>query len=89
MCVKGYKCKFCDKTFDRKTPHETTTFQKIRKDLTTCDKDKAKMVVDLGCPNSVLGVGDVETFVNCLSRVQPENIEMVDVDEQFMFGPRK
>ena len=47
------------------------------------------MVVDLGCPKSVLGVSDVETFEKCLSHVQQENIEMVDVDEQFMFGPRK
>ena len=47
------------------------------------------MVVDLGCPNSLLDVCDVETFEKCLSHVQKENIEMVDVDEKFMLGPRK
>ena len=87
MCDVGFKCKFCDRTFDKKRPLKTTAFHQIKKDLTTFDGDKAKMIVDLGCPNSVLGVCDVETFRKCLSHFQQENMEMLDVDEKFKFGP--
>ena len=86
MCTE-FKCKFCDKNFDPKKPHETTTFHQIEKDLTRVDTKKAKMIVDLGCPNSVLGTCDVETFINCLSHYQQKHLEMIDVDENYKFGP--
>jgi hypothetical protein len=87
MCDESYRCKLCDKTFDRKKTFETTSYHQIQKDLTRVDKGKANMIVDLGCPNSVLGVSDVETFISCLSQFQQEHLEMIDVDDNFKFGP--
>ena len=45
------------------------------------------MIVDLGCPNSVLGVQDVEEFIKCLSQFQQEHMKFMHVDEKFKFGP--
>ena len=84
MC-DGFKCKLCDDHFDGKK--QTTSFHQIKSDLTKYDKDKATMIVDLGCPNSVLGVADVDRFRKSLSHFQQENLEIVDVDENFKFGP--
>ena len=80
-----FKCKFCDDQFDGKK--ETTSFHQIKSDLTKYDTDSATMIVDLGCPNSVIGIKDVERFIKCLSQFQQESLEMVTVDENFKFGP--
>ena len=80
MC-NGYKCKLCDDHFDGKK--ESTFFHQIKSDLTKYDTQSATMIVDLGCPNSVLGVADVERFIKCLSHFQQENLEIVSVDENF------
>ena len=73
MC-DGFTCKLCDKHFDGKK--ETTSFHQINNDLTKCETDSATMVVDLGCPNSVIGVADVNRFMKCLSHFQQDNLEM-------------
>jgi hypothetical protein len=86
MCDIGYTCKYCDKTFDKRRPLKTTAFHQIKQDITEYNSDKAKMVVDLGCPNSVLGACDVDLFVNCLFQFQQENMEMIEVDETTNLG---
>ena len=88
MCVQGIKCKSCDKTFDRKKPLQTTSFHQIKNDLTTFVAENfTEMITDIGCPNSVIGVADVDRFKRNLSKFQKENIEVRQVDENFMFGP--
>ena len=90
MCSSGLacdKCKLCDKLFDEKRPKQTATFHQIGRDLTKGVRDKAMMICDLGCPNSVIGVSDVEKFRNCLSFYQQENIKLVCANENFKFGP--
>ena len=83
-CDDKSKCTLCDKTFGRK---ESTSFHQIKKDLISYRKDKAKMIVDLGCPNSVLGVSDVELFESSLSEFQQENLKLISTDDKFKFGP--
>ena len=91
MCTRGLackKCKLCDKMFDEKKPLRTTAFHQVKNVLmTTGVRDKARMIVDLGCPNSVIGVSDVEKFRKSLSHYQQENTELLSVDENFKFGP--
>ena len=87
MCEKKFKCKLCDETFDDRKPLETTAYHQIKKDLTTFKRNKATMIVDLGCPNSVIGACDVDIFKKSLSHFQQENLELLDVDENFKFGP--
>ena len=86
-CDNEYSCKICDKVFDKQKPRETTSFHQIKKDLTVFHSDKTHMIVDLGCPNSVIGARDVNGFKKCLSDFQQENIEMIAVDDKFKFGP--
>ena len=62
-CDEKRKCKLCDKAFDKQKSVGTTSFHQIKKDLTRLDKDKAEMIVDLGCPNSVIGACDVDKFI--------------------------
>ena len=83
-CDDKSKCTLCDKTFGRR---ESTSFHQIKKDLISYRKDKAKMIVDLGCPNSVLGVSDVELFESSLSEFQQENLKLISADDKFKFGP--
>ena len=90
MCNRGVKCdqcKFCDKYFDGKTNMRTTSFHQIGNDLSKRNKDRAKMICDLGCPNSVIGAADVEIFRKSLLRYQQESIQLIEVDENFKFGP--
>ena len=50
-------------------------------------KKSNQMIVDLGCPTSVLGKQDLETFIANLTEWQRNNLETVEVDEKFKFGP--
>ena len=50
----------CEKTFDGRKSPGTTSFHQIRKDLTAFNVNKATMTVDLGCPNSVLEIIEVD-----------------------------
>ena len=45
------------------------------------------MIAIIGCPNSVIGEADVERFIKNLSQYQQDNLEMINVDEKFKFGP--
>ena len=69
FCTKceGQKCKLCDKNFHIYT---TTSFHLLKEDITKCDTGSAKIIVDLGCPNSVIGVNDVDRFMKSLSHFQ-------------------
>ena len=46
-----------------------------------------EMIADLGCPNSVIAMKDENNFVSNLSKYQRANLEVVQVDEKFKFGP--
>ena len=45
------------------------------------------MILDLGCPNSVIGIKDKETFIQNLSQFQQKHISIVKTKEKFKFGP--
>ena len=45
------------------------------------------MIADLGCPNSVIGVKDVDMFIKNLSEYQKAKLESMKVEESFRFGP--
>ena len=45
------------------------------------------MIADLGCPNSVIGKKDEDNFVSNLSQYQKEHLQIVQVDENYKFGP--
>ena len=83
----GNNCKECDEKFHGKEHLQTTTFHQINVDLTKSDTDSARMIVDLGCPNSVIGDGDVKKFIKSLSHYQQENLELIEADDKFKFGP--
>ena len=46
-----------------------------------------EMIADIGCPNTVIGEADVKRFVQNLSQFQQDNLEVIDADEKFKFGP--
>ena len=70
-CVKGIRCKFCDDTFVK---IHTTSFHQHDVDITAfLADDSTDMIVDIGCPNSVIGAKDVNKFVKNLSKDQQEN----------------
>ena len=88
QCSLEKRCKACDKTFDRKYTLHTTTFHQLRTDLTNFVSGTSKnMIVDIGCPNTVISRKDVDYFVQNLSKSQQENLKVVQVDEKFKFGP--
>ena len=82
------ECKLCDDHFDRNDSLQRTSFHIIKRDLTKTEVDNASMIVDLGCPNSLLGKADVGRFVKSLSHFQEANMRVAKVDESFKFGPR-
>ena len=84
---ENFECKLCDEHFEEKHPHRNTTFHQIKHDLTSYETDDATMVVDLGCPNSVLGKSDVQRFIKSLSHLQQENLQFVSAEDKFKFGP--
>ena len=87
-CSLIKRCKVCDKTFDRKDPLHSTSFHQLKPDLTNFVEGTSKgMIVDLGCPNSVISRRDVKHFITNLSKVQQDNLNIVQVDEKFKFGP--
>ena len=86
-CMKGIECKSCDKTFDKQKRFQTTTVHQISTDITVYQTDCTQMICDLGCPNTVIGIGDMDRFVSNLSEFQKERLETIEVDENFKFGP--
>ena len=87
MCSRGLacdKCKLCDKLFDEKRQmRTTTTFHQIGKDLQTGVKDKARMVCDLGCPNSVIGVSNVERPLVAKDRSLTQMVRTCIIDSHY------
>ena len=45
------------------------------------------MILDLGCPNSVISEKDKDLFIQNLSEFQQQNLVIVETDEKFKFGP--
>ena len=45
------------------------------------------MIADLGCPNSVIGMKDEDSFIRNLSEYQRKHLQIISVDENFKFGP--
>ena len=88
-CLPGYRCKLCDRTFDDKTKRHSTSFHQFKVDFTAyAVKDSStNMIADIGCPRTVIGAKDVERFVENLSKEQQDDLEILDVDENFKFGP--
>ena len=87
-CVPGYRCKVCDKTFENKVKLHTTSFHQMKTDISVYSVDKStEMIIDIGCPRSVIGIKDVDKFIRNLSRDQQDNLEIQEVDENFKFGP--
>ena len=87
-CSLGNQCKECDKTFNRKDPLHSTSFHQIRTDITNFVSGRSKdMIVDIGCPNSVISRKDADNFIKNLSKFQQENLASIQVDEKFKFGP--
>ena len=86
--MKGLECMFCDKTFDRRKRHQTTSVHQISNDITVFQSENCtQMICDLGCPNTVIGIGDRGVFVSNLAEFQKERLETIQVDENFKFGP--
>ena len=46
-----------------------------------------EMIAILGCPNSVIGMKDEDSFIRNLSEYQRKHLQIISVDENFKFGP--
>ena len=87
-CRQQNKCEMCRKTLERKGKMHSTTVHHLKNDIVEYQVETANdMIVDLGCPNSVIGAKDVDNFVRKLSKAQKENIEEIPADDKFKFGP--
>ena len=87
-CSDRNKCGECDKRFGKKNTFRTTTVQDMAtNDITTFITEVSRMIVDLGCPNSVIGVKDVDAFIKSLTEYQKTKLEIRQVEESFKFGP--
>ena len=82
------KCNVCDKTFDTKKQLQPSTFHQIKSDFTTfVTQNNSEIIVDIGCPNSVISIKDENKFRNNLNKFQQENLRIIEIDEKFKFGP--
>ena len=61
-------------TFRSTRVHDITTT-----DTTTFIAEVSKMIADVGCPNSVIGVKDVDTFIKSLTEYQQTKLEIVQM----------
>ena len=87
-CDNSNTCKRCDKMFTNGKILPTTSFYQVEQDITVFQSGGSKnMIVDLGCPNSVLSSRDENIFIQNLSKVQQKNLQYRKVDEKFKFGP--
>ena len=87
-CSKETSCNSCDEMFNRNRKLQSTSFFQFHEDITTFyTKSGTDMITDIGCPSSVIGEADVERFIENLSQFQQDNLERLDVDEKFKFGP--
>jgi hypothetical protein len=76
----------CDYIFKKKNLR-TTSFHQMKDIATYVTGKSSDMIADLGCPNSVIGRKDKENFMRHLSGQQRKNLHVVEVDENFKFGP--
>ena len=77
----GTQCGKCDNSSNSRT---RTAFHQIQTDITGFYTDKSSMmIVDLGCPNTVIGQKDEEKFIMSLSKYQREHLKRVKTSEKF------
>ena len=81
------KCDSCDKLFSSKVRKQSTTFHQLKNITCLVVTRKKRMIADLGCPNTVISEADEKSFQECLTIFQQDNLEYVEVDEKFKFGP--
>ena len=77
----------CDNKSERKGKLHSTSYHQMKDVACYASGTSNDMIADLGCPNSVIGRKDEENFVANLSNYQRENLEIVEVSENFKFGP--
>ena len=64
-------CKKCENAFRSKSSQANTSYHQIEKDLTCfSSRNSTTMIVDLGCPNSVISEKDKDFFIQNLSKFQ-------------------
>ena len=89
-CVPGFRCKVCDKTFEKDGKLHSTSYHQFDADLTSDSyvvQNHTDMIADIGCPNTVIGFEDEKNFIENLSKYQQDNLEVHEVDENFKVGP--
>ena len=87
FCDETKYCKMCGNKSERKSKLHSTSYHQMKDVSCYASGTSNDMVADLGCPNSVIGRKDEENFIENLSDYQRENLEIVEVDENFKFGP--
>ena len=81
-------CNECDKTFGKKNELQSTTFHQIKQDLTMFfTQNHSEMIVDIGCPNSVISIKDEHNFRKSLNKFQQQNLKRIEAHQKFKFGP--
>ena len=76
-------CGKCDRSSNKRT-----AFHQIQTDITGFyTENNSLMIVDLGCPNTVIGKRDENKFIQSLSKYQQQNLKRVKTNEKFKFGP--
>ena len=86
--INGDKCNVCAHRTKRKYPLPINSFHQIKQDITVfIAENETEMIVDIGCPNSVISVDDVRNFKSNLTKFQKENLQIRKVVESFKFGP--
>ena len=87
-CRRRNECELCRKMLEKKMKMQSTTVHHLKNDIVNYKVETSNdMIVDLGCPNTVIGAKDVDNFVRRLSKAQQENIEVIPADDKFKFGP--
>ena len=87
-CRRRNECELCRKMLEKKMKMQSTTVHHLKNDIVNYKVETSNdMIVDLGCPNTVIGAKDVDNFVRKLSKAQQENIEVIPADDKFKFGP--
>ena len=87
-CSSNSECNYCGKTLQVKKEIESTSFHQFKVDITCFVSDSSTdMIVDIGCPNSVIGAKDEQVFKKSLSQFQQDNLRTQKVDSKFKFGP--
>ena len=86
-CTDCNICEECDERFRRKEMFKTTAVHVIKKDITGFSTKKNGIIVDSGCPNSVMGSKDANEFMESMTEFQKEKLENLKDEENFNVGP--